>query len=393
MKIIIFDPIGGASGDMILGSLIHMGCPLEILTQTWDALSLTESRTKALVSTTEKKVNGITALDLKFDFAPEHHHDHRTHKDIRNIITSSAIDEQTKDTSLKIFDCIARAEAEVHDMNVDEVHFHEVGALDSIFDISGIATALSWFKPDMIFSRKVPLGQGTTHSMHGIIPVPAPATVKILQGFPVQFTEIEAELTTPTGAAVLKTLSSSLQPPCDIVLTGVGYGCGDRSYKTWPNIFRSILAETKEVPDENVYMIETDIDDMSPEDWEHIQSRLFDHGALDASLTTRIMKRGRPAIGIKILSRSQDLDTLLRELLNQTSSIGARYYPVRRRIMPRKEYIIKTDYGEVRIKESITPDGRKRLKPEYRDLQKIAGESGKPIAELRSDIERLVLDK
>lgn len=390
MKVIIFDPIGGASGDMILGSLMHLGCPSEVLIQTWDALALVAGGTDKLIKTALKKVNGITAVDLKLDFASQNNTSHRAYKDIQDILTSSTIDEKIKNSALAIFDCIARAEAEVHDVKMDDVHFHEVGALDSIFDVVGIAAALNWFKPDMICSRQVPLGQGTTRSMHGTIPVPAPATIKILQGMQVRFTDIEGELTTPTGAAVLKALSSPVNIPSDVMVKGVGYGCGDRTYETWPNLFRSILAEVTDSTDQPVFMIETDIDDMSPENWEYVQEKLFESGALDVSLTARIMKRSRPGFGVKVLTNPQNLDTLMDVLLNQTSTIGVRYYPVQRIILPRKEYTVNTQYGEIRIKETITPDGTKRYKPEYQDLLKIAREAGKPIAELRKEIECIV---
>lgn len=387
MKVLIFDPIGGASGDMILGSLIHLGCPIEYLQGILDGLDLGEYSIK----TSFKKINEIESLDLKFDV--EGTDEVRRYSQVKEIISQSAIPQGIKQKALKIFDLIARAESEVHGIVPDDVHFHEVGAVDSILDIVGISAAIEWFNIEVAYMRPVPVGYGTTDSVHGTIPVPAPATVKLLAGIKVRFAGIEAELVTPTGAAVLKAISELKDPPSDMVIAGVGYGCGDRQYQEWPNLFRSILCEVSDEGKDQVYVAEADVDDMSPEEWEAVTQRLFDAGALDVSLTSRIMKRGRPGVGIKVISFSKDLQDILAILLTHSTSIGARYYLVERRVLPRKEYTIHTKYGDVKIKEVISPDGVRRYKPEYRDMYKISIKEDIPVAQVRADLDKEIRDR
>lgn len=384
MNILIFDPIGGASGDMILGSLIHLGCPLDYLKEIFDELDLGNYTIK----TSFKKINGIESLDLKFDVTKTNKA--RRYPQIKEIISTSIIPIGIKQRALKIFELIAQAEAEAHGVSVDDVHFHELGAIDSILDIVGISAGLEWLNIERAYTRPVPLGYGITESMHGTIPVPAPATLKLLAGIKVKFTNIAAELVTPTGAAVLKAISGSKDPPSDMIVTGVGYGCGDRQYPGWPNLFRSILCKAADESKEQVYMVEADVDDMSPEEWEAVTQRFFDAGALDVSLTSRIMKKGRPGVGIKVISRSECLQDILAIILTHTSSIGVRYYPVERRILPRREYTIHTKHGDVKIKEVISPNGKKRYKPEYRDMHKISIESDLPVTDVRAEVDKLM---
>lgn len=387
MKVLIFDPIGGASGDMILGSLIHLGCPIEYLQGILDGLDLGGYNIK----TSLKKINGIESLDLKFDVGRQH--EARRYSQIKEIISQSTIPQGIKQKALDVFDLIALAESEVHGMDPDDVHFHEVGAVDSILDIVGISAALEWFDVEEVYTRPVPVGYGTTDSMHGTIPVPAPATVKLLAGIKIRVTGIEAELVTPTGAAVLKAISEVKDPPSDMVITGAGYGCGDRQYQGWPNLFRSILCEVPDEGNDQVYVTEADVDDMSPEEWEAVTQRLFEAGALDVSLTSRIMKRGRPGVGIKVISFSKDLQDILAIFLTHSTSIGARYYQVERRVLPRKEYTIHTRYGDVKIKEVIAPDGARRYKPEYRDMYRISVKEGIPVAQVRADLDKAIRDR
>lgn len=250
LKVLIFDPIGGASGDMILGSLIHLGCPSGYLTDTWDSLGITKEGIKKNLMISEKKINGITAIDVKFSFeegitGQDVHNEmavhSRSYEEIKVIIHDSLIPDQVKVHALKIFDHIAQAEAEVHGLVSRDVHFHELGAVDSILDIVGISAALEWFNVQKIFYRPLPLGCGVTRSLHGTIPVPAPATLKLLHDFRVRFTEVRGELTTPTGAGVIKAIAESQVPNSEMEVLGEGYGSGDHDYDGWPNIFRSIL--------------------------------------------------------------------------------------------------------------------------------------------------------
>jgi uncharacterized protein (TIGR00299 family) protein len=386
MRILIIDPIGGISGDMLLGSLIDLGCPTEYLEEIYQHIPLGPFT----ILTAKKSVGGIVALDLTFE--TEHVHEDTTFTRIRNDIIEKLPD-GVRETALKIFTALARAEAAVHGVSMDEVHFHEVGALDSILDIVGIAAALTWLKVDTVYTQVVPFGTGTTKSRHGIIPVPVPATVKLLEGFKVRFTGIEAELTTPTGAAVIRALAEKTGSPSDAVIKGVGYGCGDRTIPGWPNMCRVVLCDASSVSRDNLcYMVEADVDDMSPEEWEAATERIFAAGALDVNLTPRIMKKGRPGVGVKAICNSAELQEVLSAILEHTTTIGARYHALSRMVLQRREYTIKTSCGDVRIKEVVTPSGRKRSKPEYRDMHDISVTHNIPLARIRDEVEGIIRD-
>lgn len=379
MKIMILDPVGGASGDMILGSLIQLGCPQEVIVSALQAVKGGSFK----IRLDSKRVHGIRAMDLGFTIEPSH--DTRTYRDIKSLIAEADLDPSIKAWSLDIFGVLAQAESVVHGEAIDDIHFHEVGALDSILDIVGISAALAWFNPQSVYTTVIPLGSGLAKSRHGTIPLPAPATIQILEGLPVRFTDVEGELVTPTGAAVIKTLAKQAPIP-EVIIKAVGYGCGDREFTSWPNLFRSILCETP-APADEIFVVQTDVDDMVPEEWEAALKRIMGSGALDASLTPRIMKQGRPGTGLTVLVRSDRLEQVINTVLLHTTSIGLRYYPVRRSVLERTEKTLMTRYGEVGIKEVIDTQGRLRRKIEYRDLKRIATERDMPVARVRKEIE------
>lgn len=379
MKILILDPVGGASGDMILGSLIQLGCPIEHVLAALKSIDIEPFELRVA----DKSVHGIQALDFGFTIGTTH--DTRTYRDIRALITESSIAPSIKSWSLDIFELLAVAEGHVHGVDHDDVHFHEIGALDSILDIVGISAALAWFNPQAVYTTTIPLGSGVTKSMHGTIPLPAPATMQILQGLPVRFTGIEGELVTPTGAAVIKALAKSATIP-EVVIKAVGYGCGDKEFKAWPNLFRSILCETKTLTEE-ILVVQSDIDDMVPEEWEAALAHISHAGALDVSLTPRIMKQGRPGTGLTVLVSREKLSAVVNAVLLHTTSIGLRYYPVQRTVLERTQKTVPTRYGEVHVKEVIDTAGKTRRKAEYRDLHNIALQHNIPLARLRLEIE------
>jgi len=404
MKILIFDPVGGASGDMILGSLLHLGCPVATLTEAWDALNILDGPSARTLELDWKLVQGIRARDVKFSLpaspppagrrrgrtrAPAAAD--RTWRQIRAMLERAALPADVREMSLRIFASLAEAEATVHGVAVDRVHFHEVGAVDSILDIVGIAAAVAWFRVEAVYATPVPVGQGTVVCRHGRLPLPAPATVALLEGLPVRFTTVAGELTTPTGAAVLKALTAGA-PPAEVILRGIGYGCGDRTYDDWPSLFRTLLADTAPAEPEAVHVLEADVDDLSPEDWELATARLYGAGALDVTLTARIMKRGRPGVGLTVLVPDARLHDVADLVLEETSTIGVRYHPVARRVLPRRTYPLRTPHGELRIKEVVTPAGIRRRKPEYADLQALAVSANRPVAELRREVQALLQD-
>ncbi len=384
MRILVIDPVGGISGDMLLGSLVHLGCPAGYLEDVLRRLPVGGFT----LETAPRSVHGIGALDLSFHCA--HEHASRTYALIRDEILS-VLPEAVRARAGSIFLALAEAEAEVHGVEVDEVHFHEVGALDSILDIVGIAAAVEYLRVGSVYCRQIPLGTGTTRSMHGTIPVPAPATMKLLQGRQVRFTDIPFELTTPTGAAVVAALAQPGSPPADLAVGAVGYGCGDREIPGWTNLCRCILCETKSGESgRGAYLVEADVDDMNPEETEAALARLFEAGALDALLVPKIMKRGRPGFGFQVICEAEHLHGVVAGLLTHTTSIGARYHPIERTVLDRTSYTIGTRWGEVGVKESVLPDGSTRSKLEYRDLARISEEQGMPVASVRAEVQRMI---
>jgi pyridinium-3,5-bisthiocarboxylic acid mononucleotide nickel chelatase len=382
MRILIIDPIGGISGDMLLGSLIGLGCPTDYLNGIFRLLPVHGYS----LSVALRQVNGISSTDISF--ACEHEQEERTHALIRDEILAP-LPVPVRERARAVFRVLAGAEAEVHGTSVDGVHFHEVGALDSILDIVGICAAIEHFGISSIFSRTVPLGTGATKSRHGVIPLPAPATVKLLEGRQVRFTDIPFELSTPTGAAVIAALAEKGPPPPELTLEAVGYGCGDRQIPGWPNLCRSILcSSTPDQGEERIFVVEADVDDMNPEETEAALARLSHAGARDASLSPRIMKRGRPGFTFHAICTHACLTDVMNSLLIHTTSIGVRFYPVERKVLERTSYGISTEFGMVQVKESALPDGSRRIKPEYRDLADIAEKKGISVASVRRAVEK-----
>ncbi len=384
MRILVIDPVGGISGDMLLGSLVHLGCPVGYLEDMLRKLPVGDFT----LETAPRSVHGIGALDLSFHCS--HEHESRTYALIRDQILS-VLPDAVRNRAGAIFLALARAEGQVHGVDVNEVHFHEVGALDSILDIVGIAAAIEYLCIGSVYCRQIPLGTGTTRSMHGTIPVPAPATVKLLEGRQVRFTDIPFELTTPTGAAVVAALAQPGGPPADLMIGSVGYGCGDREIPGWPNFCRCILCGTKSGESgQGAYMVEADVDDMNPEETEASLARLFEAGALDALLVPKIMKRGRPGFGFQVICEAEHLHGIVACLLTHTTSIGTRYHSIERTVLDRTSYTIGTRWGEVGVKESVLPDGSTRSKLEYRDLARISREQGVPVASVRGEVQRMI---
>lgn len=384
MKMLIIDPIGGVSGDMLLAGLIHLGCPCGYLEEVFGRMGIGQFALHA----TSQSVNGISCMHVRFDIPTTDQG--RTYTVIRDTILVK-LPEAIRVTAGRVFEALARAEAEVHGCPMEEVHFHEIGAVDSILDIVGISAAFDYFGVQDIYARPVPLGSGMTGSLHGKIPLPAPATVKLLEGLKVRSSTVQAELTTPTGAAVISALALRAEPPSEIIIKKAGYGCGTRKFENWPNLCRVMLCETDTSSQpERMYKVEADIDDMMPEDASAALDRIMDAGARDAGITPRVMKHGRPGFTVSALCGEEDLKDVLASFLMHTSTIGVRYHLVDRIILPRRQYRVSTQYGDVSIKEVVLPDGTCRSKPEYGDLHEISCRTGIPIPALRDELQRLM---
>jgi len=372
MPIAYFDCIAGASGDMILGALVDAGVPLDYLQQTAAALQLPGLQ----LSAAKVKRRGISATSVSVSFPPEHKHRHLHH--IAAIITAAELPGEVKQQALQVFQRLAVAEARVHDTTPEKIHFHEVGAVDAIADVVCSVAGLHALHLDAIFVSQLPLGGGTVKCEHGIMPVPAPATVELLRGFPTQPGPIAFELVTPTGAAILTTLGKPYdQTPFQIQRAGYGAGTGDLA--ELPNVLRLILAEAvSPAQTDTVTLIETNIDDMNPEIYPFVIDRLLEAGALDAFLTPILMKKGRPAIQLSVLATAEKVEDILTLIYDETTTLGVRVMPINRRKLRRWQEEKMTSLGPVKIKVAEW-QGRKHMVPEYEECRRLALQQGLPL--------------
>ncbi len=376
MKFAYCDCFSGISGDMFLGALVDAGLPVDTLREQIALLRLPEP-VEITVQEVHKGALRATLLDV---VAAESHH-HRHYTDIVEMIEASGLSEGVKRTSQAIFLRLAQAEARVHGSTVEEVHFHEVGALDSIVDIVGAAVGVEALGLQRLYASALPFSGGSVQTQHGQLPVPAPATLEILLAAHAELTPSPAqqELVTPTGAAILATLATFERP--NLVVTGVGVGAGKRDLP-WPNIFRLILGESTAEAEYPLVLIETNIDDMNPQLFGHVMDRLFSAGALDVYLAPIYMKKNRPATLLGVVARRQDEQALARLILAETSTLGMRVQPVYRYTAQREIRSVSTPFGEVPVKLKLL-DGRPiQAMPEYDACAQIAAERNIPLAEV-----------
>lgn len=378
MRVLFFDAFSGVSGDMTVGALLALGVDVEHLRRELALLPLRGYAIRAA----DKLVHGIRAC--KFDVDVEEHghaHSHRAYADIRAMIAASALQPRVRETALAIFARLADAEARVHGVAVDAVTFHEVGAVDSIVDIVGSAIGLAALDVETVSVSALPLGSGTVASQHGVIPIPAPATVELLRGFPVRVGDGAGELVTPTGAAIVSTLArpGAALPPMRI--DAVGYGAGTRTLADRPNLLRLLLGHTTALAagGDELVEIATNIDDSSPEIYEHVMEQLFAAGARDVWLVPAQMKKNRPGTVLHVLVEPAAREALAALVLRETSAIGLRFHAVQRLVLPREQITIGTEYGAVLVKIARSGDGTVNVAPEYDDCRRIARERGVPL--------------
>ncbi|MFH1138589.1 MAG: nickel pincer cofactor biosynthesis protein LarC [Pseudomonadota bacterium] len=369
-----FDCPAGASGDMIMGAFLDAGLPLDFLR---DELARLELPGWELESFPEMK-QGVSARRFVVKIAPQHHH--RRMSDIRRIIRDSGLAPAVKDLSLAVFDRLAQAEGRVHGRDPEEVHFHEVGAVDSIIDIVGAAIAFQYFELDDLHVSPLPLASGWVMTAHGRLPLPAPAALLLLEGVPVRGTELESELVTPTGAAVLTAFAAAFGPWPDMTIRKIGHGAGARDLPDRPNIIRLALGLTGLVG-EAIIEAEANIDDMNPEIYPYVVDRLLAAGALDAWLTPIQMKKGRPGVKLAFLARRRDLEKLTGLVLAETSTLGVRHHSVDRRTLPRAAGTVDTPWGPAKVKV-IQREGRREVAPEFETCRELAEKHGLPLLEI-----------
>ena len=386
MKIAYFDCCAGISGDMVLGALVDSGLDVSILRRELAKLHLGDYS----ISASKDERHHITGTNIKVRFKESGHH--RTFKEIKNIINKSRLTTKVKVLSTSIFENLAKAEAKVHGCRVDDVHFHEVGAIDSIVDIVGTAIGIEKLGIGQVYASPLPLGSGWVKTSHGRMPVPAPATLELLKGVPVASSLTASELTTPTGAAIIKTLSLSFGNMPHMEIEGTGYGIGDRSFKEIPNILRLIIGK-RTGNTERLIIVETNMDDMNPQIYEYLMSRLFKNGALDVFLMPIQMKKGRPAILLKVLCPENKKGNIIDTIFEETTTIGVRTYEVERHCLERRIENVSTPYGKVRVKVAERNGKVLNIQPEYEDCKEIAEKKKLPLKEVMDSAKKAFLSK
>ena len=376
-----FDCFSGISGDMTLGALLDLGVPLKWLKEQLRRVPLADF--DIIVSPVQR--HGIHAGLVQVDILDSK--TSRNYSDIRALIEYSPLSEPVKSTSLAIFKRLAEAEARIHHCPVDQVHFHEVGGVDAIVDIVGAALGLDYLGIKKIVASPVPLGKGLIACSHGNLPIPAPATLGILEGVPVYGADIPYELVTPTGAAIIRSLAQRFESMPQMVIARIGYGAGQRDLEDRPNLLRIILAAEPEsaadldgkLQEDQITIVETCIDDMNPGLFGYLMERLFEDGALDVYWIPVYMKKNRPGTMIQVLCKDDLRDTIIHRILFETTTLGVRYYHSRRRLLWREELEVTTSFGVIPVKRVKDPRGNIRIVPEYEVCQKIADQKNMPL--------------
>lgn len=373
MKIAYFDTFSGISGDMTVGAFLHVGVSLDALRAELAKLPLSGYQ----LSQSERLQSGIRAT--KFDVEVSEPLGERSFRAIARMLQESTLIPQVKETALRIFTVLAEAEGRVHGVAAEAVHFHEVGAVDSIVDIVGAAFGLYALGIEKVYTSALPMGKGLVPSRHGVLPIPGPATVELLKGWPVRLEDGDAELVTPTGAAIIAAVAQHGAVP-QLQLAAVGYGAGERTLPDRPNLLRVLVGNTSETPrEEQLLVLETNIDDLNPELYEHVMERLFAAGARDVFLAPIQMKKNRPGVLLWVLGEIADRDKLSTILFAETSTLGIRSHSVARVALRRESKEVVTSYGSVRVKLAYGPDGRVNVAPEYEDCKRLAREKEVPL--------------
>ncbi len=377
MRVLYLDMMAGISGDMMLGALADLGVPMDLIRENVARLEVEP------VDIVERRVsqNGISAV--KIDVRPEAPGPVRTFANIRNIIERGELKAEVKERSLRIFQTLADAEGKIHAKHPDQVHFHEIGAADSIVDIVGTALGLDWLGADEIHASPVPLGTGMVKTKHGVLPVPVPAVTEILRGVPVYSSGIPTEIVTPTGAAILKTCVDQFGPLPAMELEMVGYGAGYKDLDV-PDLLRILVGTAMgEVSvRERALLITTNIDDMNPELYEYVMEKLFAAGASDVWLAPIQMKKTRPATSLHVLVPPAEVEKVKEIIFEETNTLGLRVSEVEKEALERDYLEVDTGYGEVRVKIGRKGARVVNLAPENADCQKVARDSGVPLKEI-----------
>jgi uncharacterized protein (TIGR00299 family) protein len=362
MRIAYFDCFSGISGDMILGALVSAGVSIESLSIELQKLHITgfelESRSVTKHGIAGTKVDVVIEKERQFKHVSE----------IQELIEKSKLNTQVKQTSINVFQRLADAEAKVHGVTSTQVHFHEVGAIDAIVDVVGSVIGLNLLGIQEIYASKLNLGTGFVKTQHGMMPVPAPATMELVKGFPVYNREIARELVTPTGAAIITTIATRFGQMPVMEIQDIGYGAGDQDISEIPNLLRVSIGEMKEIKiDEDITVVETNIDDMNPQIYGYLMDKLFAAGALDVYYTPIQMKKDRPGILLTILTNPANVDKISELIFTETTTFGIRIFQMQRQTLDRELITVQTKYGPIRVKVGKRNGKIVSSSPEYQD--------------------------
>jgi hypothetical protein len=418
-RILYFDCFSGASGDMVLGALLDAGLPLDELRQALGSLAIDG------VSVSAKRVLRAGVSATKFvvernqhapdhthphshDHTRDHHaddrvaasptdvrpnHDHRSLVEINKIIDRSALSRSAQTRAKELFHRLGATEAAIHQEPIEKIHLHEVGELDSIIDIVGSVFALEWFAADRIVSSPLNVGGGMVDSAHGRFPIPAPATIKLLEGVPVYSSGVQSELVTPTGALLVTGYATAFGPTPMMTVERIGYGAGDRDLPGTPNVLRILVGQSaEERATERIVVIECEIDDMNPQIFGPVMDRLYAAGALDVYFSSVQMKKNRPGTLLTILAKPEERPALVAIVFRETTTIGVRYHEVTRERLDREKIIVQTDLGPVRFKIARLGGQVVNASPEFDDCLRIASDRGVPVKDVQAAAIKAYLD-
>lgn len=383
MKLAYFDCFSGISGDMTLGALVDAGCSIELLRAGLTGLAVPGWT----ISSEKVWKNGMAATYTRV--VTEDQSKHRSLTAILEIIEKSQLSEQVKRNAAAVFRRLGEAEAAVHDVPVEKIHFHEVGAVDAIVDIVGACIGFEALGIERFACSALNVGGGTAKMAHGVLPVPAPATAKLLQGKPTYSNGVQKELVTPTGAAIVATLCDSFGPQPAMSVTAIGYGAGTVDLEGQPNVVRLMIGEASDRVEagfaEEIAIIEMNLDDMNPQIYGYFLEKALAAGALDVYTTPVQMKKNRPGTLLTVLCRPQDTNALMSLVFAETTTLGARTYRAQRRVLPRETVSVHTQYGDVHIKLSRVNGSIRHVAPEYEDCRRLAAEKNVPLQQVISE--------
>lgn len=383
MKTAYFDCFSGISGNMVLGALLDAGLNFNELKKKLKGLRLTAYGLRLK----KTKKNGIASSYFEVEVkAGLDRPQHRGLNSITALIKKSSLSSSVKTKSIDIFTRLAKAEAKIHGVSINKIHFHEVGAVDAIVDIVGAVCALEIMEIEEIYCSPLPVSRGYINCAHGILPVPAPATAELIKNLPTYNSNFEGELVTPTGAAIITALAKEFGPFPEMRIKSIGYGAGKADLDQ-PNALRVFIGETSDKNNaEDIFSIETNIDDMNPQIYEDVFEKLFEKGALDVYMTNITMKKGRPGILLTALSKKTDIEALSNIILTHTTALGIRIARFQRHILDRTTETIDTKYGKIRVKIGIRDGKPVNIQPEYEDCRKAAKKHGVPLKNIMAHV-------